>query len=226
MPVRTRLYLCRHCDVANPKKALYGYLPGFGLSAKGRTQAEAMGRYLAGRPIHRIYTSPLERALETSAALSRHLSGVEVIPDEDLIEARFSLYLQGVAAKQIPWRRPLWWIHLLWPGLLRRDETVAEMANRVARPLARLLADFPGESGVCVSHGDPIQAFWTTTEGRPPWALHRLQCAKGGLLKLTYRGDRLTEKIYLSPEAVAAAAGVGTAQPLPVGDPETEGRLA
>ena len=205
MPVRTRLYLCRHCDVANPGKVLYGYLPGFGLSDKGLCQAEAMGRYLAGRPIRRIYTSPLERAEQTSAIVSHHLDQVEVVPDADLIEARFSLYLQGVPAKQIPWRRPLWWIHLLWPGLLRRDETVAEMAGRIDRPLARLLADFPGESGVCVSHGDPIQAFWIRFRRRPPWALHRLQCAKGALLILDYEDARLTRITYVSPERIAAS---------------------
>jgi hypothetical protein len=40
------------------------------------------------------------------------------------------------------------------------------------------------------------------------------------MLKLTYRGDHLAEKIYLSPEAVAAAAVAEAAEPLPVGDPE------
>ncbi|MGD0834641.1 MAG: histidine phosphatase family protein [Candidatus Dormibacteria bacterium] len=213
MPVRTRLYLCRHCDVANPRKVLYGYLPGFGLSDKGLRQAEAMGRYLAGRPIRRIYTSPLERAEETSAILARHLDQVEVVPDPDLLEARFSLYLEGVPAKQVPWRRPLWWVHLVWPGLLRRDETVPGMAERIGRPLARLLADFPGESGACVSHGDPIQAFWIRHRGRPVWALHRLQCAKGGLLILDYDGTTLARITYMSPERIAAAAApaAGTA---------------
>ena len=109
-----------------------------------------------------------------------------MIPDPDLLEARFSLYLEGVPAKQIPWRRPLWWVHLVWPGLLGRDETVAGMAERIGRPLVRLLADFPGESGACVSHGDPIQAFWIRHRRRPVWAIHRLQCAKGGLLILDY----------------------------------------
>jgi broad specificity phosphatase PhoE len=217
--VRTRLYLCRHCDVANPRKVLYGYLPGFGLSDKGLRQAEAMGRFLAGRPIRRIYSSPLERAMETSAIVSRHLGGVEVVPDPDLLEARFSLYLEGVPATQVPWRRPLWWVHLVWPGLLRRDEKIGEMAGRIGRPLDRLLVDFPGESGACVSHGDPIQAFWIRYDGRPPWALHRLQCAKGGLLILDYEDGRLTGVEYVSPERIAAAVPAG--EPGITGGPAT-----
>jgi broad specificity phosphatase PhoE len=58
---RIRLYLVRHCDVANPHGVLYGYLPGFGLSAKGLAQAESLGQRLAGQPVRMIRTSPLER---------------------------------------------------------------------------------------------------------------------------------------------------------------------
>src|SRR5205085_9990069 len=58
-PTRTRLYLVRHCDVRNPKGVLYGHLPNFPLSERGVGQAHALGRFFAGRPIRRIYTSPL-----------------------------------------------------------------------------------------------------------------------------------------------------------------------
>ena len=68
MPVRTRLYLCRHCDVANPGKVLYGYLPGFGLSEKG-TRSKRRRWAGTGRTADPgIYTSPLERAEQTTAS--------------------------------------------------------------------------------------------------------------------------------------------------------------
>ena len=207
MPQRARLYLVRPCDVANPHGVLYGYLPGFGLSEKGLAQAEAIGTLLAGEPIRAIRTSPLERARQTSAIIARHLAGPEVIPDDDLVEARFSLYLQGVRYAQVPWRRPLWWVHMVWPGLLRRDETVAGMAERVERSLQRLLDSFPEGSGVCVSHGDPIQAFWIRHLRRRPWALHHLQCAKGGMLILDYVDRRLTRVRYLPPRVPSASRG-------------------
>jgi broad specificity phosphatase PhoE len=95
---------------------------------------------------------------------------------------------------------------MVWPGLLRNDETVAGLAARVRRPLMRLLADHPGDGGICVSHGDPIQGFWVNSEGRPRYALHRLQCAKGGMLELDYDGDSLRKLTYLSPARVAELA--------------------
>lgn len=206
VPPPVRLYLVRHCDVENPRRVLYGYLPGFGLSAKGVSQAHAIGRYLSGRPIRTIRTSPLERARQTAAIIAGHLDAPEVVPDPDLVEARFSRYLQGVGYAQVPWRRPLWWVHMASPGLLRRDETVREMAARVERALFLLLDAEPGSEGVGVSHGDPIQAFWIRSLGRPAWALHRLQCAKGGLLALDYDRRRLVDIKYLPPATLDAAA--------------------
>lgn len=204
MSGRVRLFLIRHCDVANPQRTLYGFLPGFGLSTRGTAQAEAIGRYLAGQPVRAIRSSPLQRAQETAAIIARHLGSPPVVADDDLLEARFSRYLQGVPYAQIPWRRPLWWVHMAMPGLLARDERVEAMAARVERSLSRLLDEHPDGAGICVSHGDPIQAFWIRHTGRPAWALHRLQCAKGGLLALDYEDRRLTRITYVPPEAHGA----------------------
>jgi broad specificity phosphatase PhoE len=201
---RTRLYLVRHCDVANPHGVLYGYLPGFGLSAKGLAQAESLGQRLAGQPVRMIRTSPLERARQTTSIIARHLDSPEVIVDDDLVEARFGIYLQGVPYAQVPWRRPLWWVHMAYPGLLRRDERVGAMAGRVERSLERLLESVGDGTGVCVSHGDPIQAFWITYLHRHPWALHHLQCAKGGLLALDYESGKLVKVTYVPPQVAAA----------------------
>ena len=68
-----------------------------------------------------------------------------------------------------------------------------------------------GLSLIHICHGDPIQAFWATSDHRLPWALHRLQCSKGGLLELRYRGEKLISKTYLSPEALAASVGLSGA---------------
>jgi len=201
---RLRLYLVRHCDVANPHGVLYGYLPGFGLSAKGLSQAESLGQRLGGQPVRVIRTSPLERARQTTSIIARHLDNPEVVVDDDLVEARFGLYLQGIRYAEVPWRRPLWWVHMVYPGLLRRDERVGAMAGRVERSLERLLESVGDGTGVCVSHGDPIQAFWITYLHRHPWALHHLQCAKGGLLALDYESGKLVKVTYVPPQVAAA----------------------
>jgi broad specificity phosphatase PhoE len=203
-PVRTTLHLVRHCDVHNPDGVLYGHLPGFRLSEKGVRQAHALGRWFAGRPVRQIYSSPLERAQQTAHIIASYLDGIPVVTTPELVEARFGLHLQGVRPRDVPWRRPAWFVHMVWPGLLPNDETVGAMAARVRAPLSRLLRDHPGQEGICVSHGDPIQAFWVEAEERHAYALHRLQCAKGGVLSLTYEDDRLADLGYRPPEELSA----------------------
>jgi broad specificity phosphatase PhoE len=202
----TRLHLVRHCDVRNPKGVLYGHLPDFPLSEKGVKQAHALGRYFATRSIPQIYSSPLERARQTAEIIASYLDDVPITYTKDLIETRFGLYLQGVPPTQVPWRRPLWYVHMAWPGLLPNDESVAGLAARLQRPLTSLLTEHSGEGGICVSHGDPIQGFWVTADRRPRYALHRLQCAKGGVLELDYRGMALEKLAYLSPARIAELA--------------------
>ena len=211
-PAPTRVYLVRHCDVENPGRVLYGHLEGFRLSERGVRQAHALGERLASTPVRQIYCSPLERAQQTARIIASHLDNVPVTTTPELVEAAFGRHLQGVRANAgIIWRRPLWLVHMLWPGILPNDETVAEMARRVRAPLLRLVRDHPGQGGVCVSHGDPIQALWVESEGRRPWALHRLQCAKGGMLELDYEGERLVGKTYRPPEETGVSAGGSTA---------------
>jgi broad specificity phosphatase PhoE len=201
---RTTLHLVRHCDVHNPEGVLYGHLPGYRLSDKGVRQAHALGTYFAGRSVRQIYASPLERAQQTAHIIASYLDGVPVVTTPELVEARFGLYLQGIRPKDVPLRRPLWFVHMAWPGLLPNDESVAAMAGRVRAPMQRLLRDHPGEEGICVSHGDPIQAFWVESEGRHAYALHRLQCAKGGVLSLEYEGSQLVGKQYHAPRELGA----------------------
>ncbi len=201
--IPTRCYLVRHCDVENPRRVIYGHLPGFGLSSRGIDQAQALGRFFRNTPVRIILASPLQRAQETARIIQAHLQDVPVVTTHDLVEAEFGRYLQGVPQTQIVWRRPRWWVHMLCPGLLPGDESMAAMARRERRALDRVIDLAPGAGGICISHGDPIQAFWATADGRPPWALHRLQCAKGGLLTLDYTGHHLVQKKYHSPDRIA-----------------------
>lgn len=195
----TRVFLARHCDVHNPDGVLYGHLPDFPLSEKGIRQAHALGRYLATTGATDIQTSPLLRAQQTAEIVASHLPGAHITTTDDLLEARFGHYLQGVRPHEVPWRRPLWMVHMVWPGLLPHDESVSDLAARINRPIQSILRESPEDGGICISHGDPIQGFWVRSTGRPPWALHRLQCAKGGMLELDYTDGRLVGTTYVPP---------------------------
>jgi broad specificity phosphatase PhoE len=62
----TIVHLLRHGEVENPAGIIYGRLPGYHLSANGRSMASAAADYFAGRPVTALFCSPLERAQETA----------------------------------------------------------------------------------------------------------------------------------------------------------------
>src|SRR5438105_12028332 len=161
----TRIYLARHADVENPRRVLYGHLPGFPLSERGRRQAVEMGRRLRDRGIRRIVPSPLERAVETARLINEQLpEPLPMIPEPELREAEFSRYLQGVPFWQIPVRRPLWVVHKARRGLLPGDESVARLGGRLLDVMFRVAREHPDEPALLVSHADPLQAAWVVID--------------------------------------------------------------
>ena len=71
----TVVHLLRHGEVYNPEHILYGRLPGYQLSLRGRQQAELAAKFLAARPIGYVVSSPLERARQTRGRRSPMRSG-------------------------------------------------------------------------------------------------------------------------------------------------------
>ena len=71
----TIVHLLRHGEVDNPTGVLYGRLPGFRLSERGRAMAEMVAEHLAGadgarRDLVHLVASPLQRAQETAAPVA------------------------------------------------------------------------------------------------------------------------------------------------------------
>lgn len=198
----TRLYLIRHADVENPKRLLYGHLDGFPLSARGREQASAVGRRLRASGIRRIVHSPLKRAAETARLICQELAQpVPLIPDAELREADFSLYLQGLPYWQIPIRRPLWFVHKTRRGLLPGDESIERLGGRIVDVAQRVAREHPGEPSVLISHADPLQAAWVLMDGRSQneRELYRKQVDRAGTLTVDIEEGRVLAVNYEPP---------------------------
>jgi probable phosphoglycerate mutase len=199
--VTTQILLMRHADVENPRRLLYGHLPGFYLSELGRAQAAAVGQSLRDRGIKRIVHSQLERARETAEIVNAQFpSPVPLEVEQALQEAEFSRYLQGVPYWQIPVRRPRWVRHKLQRGSLEGDETIEALGGRVLDVVHRLAREHPGQISLCVSHADPLQAAWILLDGRPhkDSEMARKQVGRAGRLELELEGDRVVSTRYVA----------------------------
>lgn len=152
------ILLIRHGENDFVKKGrLAGRLPGVHLNEKGRQQAENLAKTLAKAPIKAVYSSPLERTMETADPIAKSL-GLEVIPREGLLEIDFGTW-QDKTLKSLR-RRKLWRIVQSRPTMMRfpEGETFAEAQGRIVREIEALCnLHTPKDIIICVSHSDLIK---------------------------------------------------------------------
>jgi probable phosphomutase (TIGR03848 family) len=152
------ILLIRHAENNYVKKGrLAGRMPGVHLNQKGREQAQALAEKLRGAPIKALYSSPLERAMETAEPIARALE-LEVIPCEDLLEVDFGDW-QGKSLKGLR-RLKLWKTVQHSPATTRfpGGESFAEAQFRACRALERMAGQYEEKDLIaCVSHGDLIK---------------------------------------------------------------------
>lgn len=196
---RTLVHLLRHGEVHNPSGVLYGRLPGFGLSERGRQQALTVAEYLADRDVVYVLASPLQRARETAAPIAdSHRLTLET--DERLIEADNVFEGQRVSIGDGALRSPRHWRHLRNPFRPSWGEPYLRIAHRMlaAATRARIVAE--GHEAVCVSHQLPIWTLRRFLEGRRMWHdPRRRQCSLASLTTLEFDDGRLVRISYAEP---------------------------
>lgn len=167
------VHLIRHGEVENPNQTVYADLPGFNLSARGRRQAAWAANALASNRIGAVYSSPLDRAVETASEIANHHSrACMVVPD--LTEWALMSRWRGLPWPQLDRHRP-GELDAYLTNPLQMDfspETVEELAARMGGTVSELAGRHPDQELVVVCHQDPIQTARLVLTGRPLALLH------------------------------------------------------
>jgi broad specificity phosphatase PhoE len=199
----TVIHLVRHGQVENPRRVLYGRLPGYHLSRRGQAQAALLARHFADVPVAGVLASPLERAQQTAGPIAA-AHDLEVRTELRLIEN--SNVFEGVAGN-VAWyivRHPsLWWKlrDLRTPSWGERN---VDMVERVHAVVEAARDEFSGRHVVLVSHQAPIWVARLAFERRrlTHWPGRR-RCTLASVTSLTFNGDRLAGVTYAEPAATA-----------------------
>lgn len=168
------VHLVRHGEAENPGRIVYADLPGFGLSQRGRDEAEAAAQHLAELGVNHIYSSPLQRAQETAGVIAR-ATGAPVTSRDDLVEWRLAQRWAGVAWEDLPAAFPgELEAYLTRPAELDFGPELLEgLAERIASAVEEVnVSHNSADSLVVVSHQDPIQAGRLALLGNPLSELH------------------------------------------------------
>ncbi|HYH32777.1 MAG TPA: histidine phosphatase family protein [Pseudonocardia sp.] len=208
-PPRTVVHLLRHGEVHNPTGILYGRLPGFHLSVKGRDQAEIVAKALADVDVTAVLASPLQRAQETAAPLAA-VHGLEVHTDAGLIEADNRFEGETVSIGSGALRSPRHWPLLYDPFRPSWGEPYLRIAHRMLAAVHRARALAEGHEAVCVSHQLPIWTLRRFVTGQRLWHdPRRRQCALASVTSLVFSGTEITQLRYTEPAGASDPGQTG-----------------
>jgi broad specificity phosphatase PhoE len=202
-PARTTVHVVRHGEVHNPDGVLYGRIPGYHLSERGRAMAARIAEHFSadGTDVVAVVASPLQRAQETATPLATRL-GLDIVTDERLIESanHFEGLAFGVGDGSL--RHPRHWRFLLNPFRPSWGEPYAQQAarGRAAIDAARELGR--GHEVVVVSHQLPIWVTRLSAEHRRLWHDPRKrECSLASVTSYRFTGDHLDGIDYTEPAA-------------------------
>jgi probable phosphomutase (TIGR03848 family) len=156
----TTFLFIRHAMCEPVGHAVAGRAPGVHLNEEGRIQAERLRDRLSAVAVSAIYSSPLERALETAGPIARG-HGLSVLPAPGLIEIDFGHWtgrtltdLDGV---------PEWKAFNSFRSGTRipGGENMAEVLTRALSEVDRMarVHSAPDALVAVVSHGDVLRAL-------------------------------------------------------------------
>jgi probable phosphomutase (TIGR03848 family) len=188
------LLLIRHAENDYSRRGrLAGRLRGVHLNDRGRQQAEELAKALRGAPIAAVYSSPLDRALETAKPIAREL-GLPVDRHPGLQESDVGQW-QGRSIRRLALTRA-WRVFQQAPSRARHPggESIVETQSRVVSALEEIWARYKARDLVaCVFHSDPIKLAVAHYIGLPLDHVQRLSCdpASTTLLAVGQSGARL-----------------------------------
>jgi probable phosphomutase (TIGR03848 family) len=172
----TTVLLVRHGLTATTGHVLTGWMPGIPLDDRGRAQAAALAARLAPLRLDAIVSSPLERCLQTAAAIADGRDGQQVITDDRVGECRYGDWT-GRPLKKLATER-LWRVVQAHPSAVTfpgpDGESMPDMQHRAVAAVRDWNARLGQHATYLIcSHGDVIKAIVADSLG-----LHLDQCQR------------------------------------------------
>lgn len=192
------LLLIRHGENEfTAKHKLAGHLPDVHLNERGQKQAQALAEALKEVPIRAIYSSPLERAVETTTPIAT-AHGLEVQLEAGLMETNVGKW-QGRSLASLRLQK-YWRVVQNAPSRVQfpEGETFYGCQTRVVAALDSISRKYkPQDIVACVFHADPIRLAVAHYIGLPLDHFQRLSCDTGSLTAL-YVGETGASLIKLN----------------------------
>ena len=177
------IILLRHGQAENnTKKILAGRSPGINLTEVGIQQAEQAGKILKALNISKIYSSPIDRAIQTSEIITKQCD-LEVILDDRLIELDMGKFTMMPYDEIFAKHGNVFLKFYEGSEEVSENgvETFAKVQKRVFDMVDFVINKHKNEKVVLVTHMDPIKAMIGKTLSLKPEILFELIIANASL---------------------------------------------
>jgi len=187
----TKILLVRHGNVEGIKPERFRGRQPLPLTARGRAEAQAVARRIAGgwRP-RKIYTSPLGRCVETGAAIAAACGAPTEVCD-DLIDIDYGAWQFKTFDEARAADPALFAAWFATPHLARfpNGESLQDLVARAANVLRLVLSRHPDDTIVLVGHDSinralilqlidqPLSAYWRIAQ--TPCCLNEIDVSAG-----------------------------------------------
>lgn len=179
----TRFLLIRHATTSAVGKHLTGRMPGMQLNEEGEMQAQLLAQRLSVLPLAAIYSSPVERALQTAELIAKVLQ-LQTIASDDFLELDFGSWsgasFETLSADQQFQRFNSFRSHTRIPG----GESMLEAQLRMVRGLQKLCVQHRDETVAVVSHSDMIKSAVAYYAGIPLDLFQRIEISPASVSAL------------------------------------------
>jgi probable phosphoglycerate mutase len=180
------LLLIRHGENDYVKTGkMAGRLPGVHLNERGQKQAQALGEALKGVPITAIYSSPLERAIETATPIA-NARNLKIIQNPNLLDTDVGKW-QGKSLAMLRLKKE-WKIVQSAPSRFQfpEGESFLDLQSRIANVLEGIVKKHNKSKDIVavVFHADPIKLAVSHFLGLPLDHFQKLSCDTGSLTML------------------------------------------
>jgi probable phosphomutase (TIGR03848 family) len=152
----TTVFFVRHGVTAHTGHRLSGWMEGVSLTPEGKEQADHVAERLTKVKLRAVYSSPIDRTMETAAPIARR-HRLEVIERPALGEVEFGKWTNRTFGTLK--RTKLWSKVQRWPSGTRfpDGESFREVQTRALDETDRIRGEHPGGAVCCVSHADVIK---------------------------------------------------------------------
>ena len=166
----------------NTKKILAGRSPGVNLTTTGIQQAEETGKMLESLNISKIYSSPIDRALQTAEIVGKHCD-LDITSDQRLIELDMGKFTKMPYDEIFAKHGNVFLKFYEGSDEVSENgvETFAAVQKRIFDMVDFVVNNHKNENVVLVTHMDPIKAMIGNVLSLKPEILFELIIANASL---------------------------------------------